>query len=72
MGLIPMQEPHAAIEELRRCILKLNMTGIMLAGTGLKAYLGSKEYWPIYAEQNGWAARSRSMAAITLVSAWTT
>jgi predicted TIM-barrel fold metal-dependent hydrolase len=50
MGLIPMQEPDAAIEELRRCILELNMTGIMLAGTGLKAHLGSKEYWPIYAE----------------------
>ncbi len=50
MGLIPMQEPDAAIEELKRCIAELNMTGIMLAGTGLKGHLGSKEFWPIYAE----------------------
>jgi predicted TIM-barrel fold metal-dependent hydrolase len=50
MGLIPMQEPEAAIEELRRCVVELNMTGIMLAGTGLKGHLGSKEYWPVYAE----------------------
>ena len=50
MGMIPMQEPEAAIEELRRCILELNMTGIVLPGTGLKAHLGSKECCPIYAE----------------------
>lgn len=50
MGLLPAQEPEAAVEELRRCITELKMTGIMLAGTGIKGNLGSKEYWPIYAE----------------------
>ena len=50
MGLLPLQEPDAAIEELTRCVLTLGMTGAMLAGTGHKAHLGSKEYWPVYAE----------------------
>ncbi len=50
MGLIPMQEPEAAVVELRRVVQDLGMCGAMLPSTGLKAHLGSKEYWPIYAE----------------------
>lgn len=50
MGLIPMQEPTAAVEELRRCVLELGMKGVMLPSTGLPSHLGAKEYWPIYAE----------------------
>ena len=50
MGLLPMQEPGAAVEELARCVTGLGMTGGMLSGTGIKGNLGSKEYWPIYAE----------------------
>jgi len=50
MGLIPMQEPSAAVEELRRCVLELGMKGVMLPSTGLPSPLGAKEYWPIYAE----------------------
>ena len=50
MGLIPMQEPTAAVEELRRCVLELGMKGVMLPSTGLPSPLGAKEYWPIYAE----------------------
>lgn len=50
MGLVPLQEPDAAVEEARRCMQDLGMTGIMLAGTGLKAHLGAKEHWPFYAE----------------------
>ena len=50
MGLIAMQEPDAAVEELARCVTELGMAGAMLSGTGIKGNLGSKEYWPIYAE----------------------
>ena len=48
------------------------MTGVMLAGTGIKGNLGSREYWPIYEE--GRAAglpRLRSMRATTSIWAWT-
>ena len=50
MGLLPMQEPQAAVEELRRCVVELGMPGVMLPSNGLPLHLGSKEYWPIYAE----------------------
>ncbi len=48
MGLIPMQDPDVAVEELRRSVNDLGMCGAMLPATGLHAHLGSKEYWPIY------------------------
>jgi len=48
MGLIPMQEPEAAAEELCRIVEELGMCGAMLPSNGLKAPLGSKEYWPVY------------------------
>ncbi len=50
VGLIPLQEPEAAIEELGRIVTQLGMAGAMLPAHGLKAHLGSKEYWPVYAE----------------------
>jgi predicted TIM-barrel fold metal-dependent hydrolase len=50
MALIPMQDPAAAVKELRRAVVDLGMCGAMLPSTGLKAHLGSREYWPIYAE----------------------
>ncbi len=50
MALIPMQDPDAAVAELRRAVTELKMTGAMLPSTGLKAHLGSKDYWPVYAE----------------------
>ena len=50
MGLIPLQEPEAAVEELRRIVQDLGMCGAFLPSTGLKAHLGSKEYWPVYQE----------------------
>ena len=49
-GLIPMQEPEAAVAELRRIVNKLGMCGAMLPSTGLRSHLGSREYWPVYAE----------------------
>ncbi len=50
MGLLPMQEPRAAVEELRRCVNDLGMPGVMLPSNGLPLHLGSKEYWPVYEE----------------------
>jgi predicted TIM-barrel fold metal-dependent hydrolase len=50
MALIPMQDPEAAVEELRRAVAELGMCGAMLPSTGLKGHLGSKEYWPVYEE----------------------
>ena len=50
MGLLPMQEPEAAVTELRRIVKDLDMCGAMLNSTGLKGHLGSREYWPVYAE----------------------
>ena len=49
-ALIPMQEPQAAAEELRRAVLELGMVGAMLPSTGLKTPLGDPEHWPVYEE----------------------
>ena len=50
MGLIPLQEPEAAVEELRRIVQDLGMCGAFLPSSSFKGHLGSKEYWPVYAE----------------------
>lgn len=50
IALLPMQEPGAAVEELRRVVTELGMPGAMLPGVGLKAPLGCREYWPVFAE----------------------
>ncbi|PZC45273.1 MAG: hypothetical protein C1O27_002452 [Chloroflexi bacterium] len=50
VALLPMQEPQAAVEELRRAVNDLGMVGAMLPSTGLKSPLGDPEYWPVYAE----------------------
>ena len=50
MGLIPMQDPETAVEELKRVVTELGMCGAMLPSTGLRTHLGAKEYWPVYAE----------------------
>ena len=52
MGLVPMQDPPAAIAEMRRCIEELGMVGIMLPSTGLANHLGARVYWPVYEEAN--------------------
>jgi len=48
MALIPLQEPAAAVDELYRVVEKLGFAGAMLPTNGLKAPLGSKEYWSIF------------------------
>jgi predicted TIM-barrel fold metal-dependent hydrolase len=50
MALIPMQEPPAAVAELRRAVTELGMCGAMLPATGLSENLGAKAYWPVYEE----------------------
>jgi predicted TIM-barrel fold metal-dependent hydrolase len=50
MALIPMQDPEAAVEELRRVVEDLGFCGAMLPTTGLKDHLGAKDYWPVYQE----------------------
>jgi predicted TIM-barrel fold metal-dependent hydrolase len=50
MALLPLQDPDAAVDELRRAVEELGMRGAMLPANGLRSGLGSKEYWPVYAE----------------------
>lgn len=52
MGLIPMQDPDAAVVELRRAVCDLGMCGVMIPSSGLSAHLGSKQYWPVYEAAN--------------------
>ena len=47
MALIPLQEPEAAVEELRRAVEVLGMRGAMLPANGLRMNLGVKTYWPV-------------------------
>ena len=48
--MIPLQEPQAAVEELRRAVKELGMCGAMLPSTGIQSNLGDQRYWPIYEE----------------------
>jgi uncharacterized protein len=50
MAIIPMQDPEEAVKELRRAVTELGMQGAMMPSNGLAEPLGSKQYWPIYAE----------------------
>lgn len=50
MALLPLQDPQAAVDELRRAVEELGMRGAMLPGNGLRSPLGSKDLWPVYAE----------------------
>jgi predicted TIM-barrel fold metal-dependent hydrolase len=57
MALIPLQDPQAAADELRRAVTELGFCGGMLPAAGYKGTLGDREYWPIYraADQLGCA-----------------
>jgi predicted TIM-barrel fold metal-dependent hydrolase len=50
MALIPLQEPDAAVDELRRAVTELGFLGGVLPATGPKMHLGAKQFWPIYEE----------------------
>ena len=50
MALLPLQDPDAAVDELRRAVNDLGMRGAMLPANGVGSPLGAKHYWPVYAE----------------------
>ena len=50
MALLPLQIPDVAVDELRRAVVERGFKGAMLPSNGLKGHLGSREYWPVYAE----------------------
>ena len=50
MALVPMQDPPAAVQELRRAVKELGLPGAMLPSTGLPLHLGHELYWPVYEE----------------------
>jgi predicted TIM-barrel fold metal-dependent hydrolase len=72
LALIPLQEPDEAVKEMRRAVTELGFCGVMLPSTGFKGHLGSKEYWPVYAEANRLGCASVFMAEPTRVWAWIT
>jgi predicted TIM-barrel fold metal-dependent hydrolase len=49
VALLPLQDPAAAVEELRRA-RRLGVVGAMLPAIGLRKPLGHPDFWPIYAE----------------------
>jgi predicted TIM-barrel fold metal-dependent hydrolase len=48
LGILPMQVPEAAAQELRRAVEQLGLRGGMIPSHGLPLHLGSREYWPVY------------------------
>jgi predicted TIM-barrel fold metal-dependent hydrolase len=48
MALLPLQDPVAAVKELRRAVTKYGMLGGILPADGLPLPLGHRQYWPIY------------------------
>lgn len=49
VALLPLQDPEAAVVELRRCVTELGFVGAMLAADGYQL-LGHRRFDPIYAE----------------------
>jgi len=52
MAIVPLQDPAAAVIELRRAVTELGMRGAMFPSNGLAHALGNKEFWPVYEEAN--------------------
>jgi hypothetical protein len=50
VALLPLQDPAAAAEELRRAVRTLGMVGGVLAAVGLERALGHAGFDPLYAE----------------------
>jgi predicted TIM-barrel fold metal-dependent hydrolase len=50
VALLPLQDPVAAAEELRRAVQDLGAVGAVLPAVGLRRPLGHADYDPIYAE----------------------
>jgi predicted TIM-barrel fold metal-dependent hydrolase len=52
VAILPLQDPSAAAEELRRAVTELGAVGGMLTGAGLTEPLGAASFAPMYAEAN--------------------
>lgn len=50
MALIPLQDPAAAVHELRHAVTQLGMVGAVLPAAGLRLPLGHASFDPVYAE----------------------
>jgi len=50
MALLPLQDPAAAVKELRRAVNKYGMLGGILPADGLALPLGHRQYWPVFRE----------------------
>ena len=65
MALIPIQDPPAAVAELRRAVRELGMRGTMLAPATSGATSARKISGPSMKRQIAWAVPSPSTAAAT-------
>ena len=50
IGLLPMHDADAALDELHHAHSELGMTAVLFPATGVHLNLGAKPYWPVYAE----------------------
>ncbi len=50
VALLPFHDPAAAVDEVRRAVNKLELSGVVLSSFGLKEHIGAKTFWPIYQE----------------------
>lgn len=50
LGTLPMQAPDLAVQELRRCMLELNLVGVQIGSHVNQHNLDAKEFYPIWAE----------------------
>jgi predicted TIM-barrel fold metal-dependent hydrolase len=50
VGIVPFQDVTAAVAEVRRAVTELGLVGIAASSLGLPEHLGSRTFWPIYAE----------------------
>src|SRR6266404_9690169 len=50
IGLVPLQDPAAAVEEASRAVTKLGLVAIAVATQGMKEHLGAPTFWPLYEE----------------------
>ena len=55
MALLALQDPQAAVKELRRAIKTLGMVGGILPADGLQLPLGHRQYWPVFQEEESWS-----------------
>ncbi len=50
VGVLPLQDPQASVEEMRRAYTELGLVSFELPATGLPLPLGDRFYDPLYAE----------------------